>query len=70
MKRKITCLLLGDEYRYTCQRKEHWWNRWHYIYDGRYPRLFTLADLIKLHIISTEEYDEHFLGNSNPTIIL
>lgn len=69
-KRRISCLLLGDCYRYTVERKEHWYNRWHYINDGQYPRLFTLAKLIELHIISIEELDKYFKGNSDATIVL
>lgn len=56
---------MGEQYRYTVQQREHWWNKWHYIYDGRYPRLFTLAELIELHLISLEEMDKYFRGDSD-----
>ena len=60
MKRRITSLLLGDQIYYTVKKKKHWWNSWQYIYDGQYPRLFKLEDLIRLHIISIEELDKYF----------
>ena len=46
-KRKITALILGDCIRYTIQQKEHWWNRWNYIFDGKYPRLFSYEEVVK-----------------------
>lgn len=70
MKQKITCLLIGESYRYTVQRKEHWWNRWHYIYDGSYPRLFELGDLVGLHIITIEELDKYFRNNNLSVTII
>jgi len=50
-KTKIHELIIGDEIRYTVEKKFHWWERWHYIEDGRYPRLFTKEELIKFEII-------------------
>lgn len=41
MKIKATRLLIGEAHYYVVQTKKHWWSRWHYIYDGAYPRLFT-----------------------------
>lgn len=70
MKRKITALILGDQIRYTVQKKDHWWNCWHYIYDGQYPRLFSLAELVKFHIISIEEMDKHFKSDSENIVQL
>jgi hypothetical protein len=49
-KTKISKLILGDTIRYTVEKKFHWWERWHYIMDGRYPRLFTKEELIKFGI--------------------
>ena len=70
-KRKITCLLLGDQYRYTVERKEHWYSKWHFIYDGQYPRLFKLTELVLLHIISIEEMERYFSGNNiDSTVVL
>lgn len=69
MKRKITCLIFGDKFRYTVKRKEHWWNKWHYVYDGPYPRLFTLPDLIGFHIISLEELEQFKAGDGRSTYI-
>ena len=68
MKRKITSLVIDNQIYYTVEKKKHWWNRWQYIYDGQYPRLFRLGDLIRLHIISIEEMDKFFKLDS-PNII-
>lgn len=68
MKRRITSLVIGNQIYYTVERKKHWWNRWHYAYDGQYPRLFSLADLISLHIISIEEMDKYFRSDG-PNIV-
>lgn len=46
MKREITELYLGDCHcRYVIRYKKHWWSRWHYMMDGKYPRLFTKDEL-------------------------
>ena len=50
-RRRITALLLGDCIRYTIQQKEHWWNRWRYIEEGKYPRLFSYKELVKFGFI-------------------
>ena len=50
MKIQFSQLIIGDCLRYTVKKKEHWWNRWHYIYDGRYPRLFSEEELEKFFI--------------------
>lgn len=47
MRYKITPLLIGDCERFTVETKEHWWNGWHFIFDGEYPRLFSSEDLKK-----------------------
>ena len=70
MKRKISCLLLGEQYRYIVQKKAHWWNRWHYILDGKYPRLFTLAELIGLHLISLEELEKNFKADDDRAVVI
>ena len=46
MKYRIYALYLDNGIvRFTVKTKEHWWNRWHYIYDGQYPRLFQEDEL-------------------------
>lgn len=45
MKYRVTPLLIGDMVRFTVETKNHWWNRWHYIFDGNYPRLFSSEEL-------------------------
>ena len=45
MKYRITPLLIGDMVRFTVETKNHWWNRWQYIFDGNYPRLFSSEEL-------------------------
>lgn len=49
MRRKIIELYFGDGHhlsiRYIVRYKEHWWSRWHYLMDGRYPRLFTSEEI-------------------------
>ena len=49
MKVKATKLLIGDDSYYIVQTKEHWWNRWHFIFSGQYPRLFTPREFRELH---------------------
>lgn len=61
MRYKITPLLIGDCERFTVETKEHWWNRWHFIFDGKYPRLFSSEDLKKFfphnyYILYTKRY--------------
>lgn len=51
MKQKITVLIIGDELRYIVQNKEHWWNKWRFIMDGCYPRLFRAEELVKFGIV-------------------
>lgn len=53
-KTKIHELIIGDEIRYTVEKKFHWWEKWHYIMDDSYPRLFTKEELINLGIYSHE----------------
>lgn len=46
MKHRISKLYFGDGiHLYIIKYKEHWWSRWHYVMDGRCPRLFTEDDL-------------------------
>ena len=68
-KRKISCFLLGNQYLYTVRIKEHWYNKWHYVSEGRYPKLFTLGELIG-RIISIEELDKYFRGDSDDLTIV
>ena len=51
VKRRITELYLGNNIiRYTVENKFRWWQRWHFIMDGRYPRLFSREELELLGI--------------------
>ena len=51
VRRKITALYLGEGIiRYTVQNKFKWWQRWQYVMDGRYPRLFSAEELRLLGI--------------------
>lgn len=51
IRRKITGLYLGEGIiRYTVQNKFKWWQRWHYMMDGKYPRLFSAEELQLLGI--------------------
>lgn len=51
VRRKITALYLGEGIiRYTVQNKFRWWQRWHYVMDGNYPRLFSAEELQLLGI--------------------
>ena len=51
VRRKITALYLGEGIiRYTVQNKFKWWQRWHYMMDGNYPRLFSAEELQLLGI--------------------
>lgn len=45
MKVKVTRLLIGCSLYYLVQTRKHWWNRWHYVFDGSYPRLFTIEEV-------------------------
>lgn len=46
MKTRLHQLYFGDGIiRYTIEQKAHWWSRWHYMMDGKYPRLFTREEL-------------------------
>lgn len=52
MKVRITSLYLGmGIVCYVVERKEHWWCRWHYMMDGRNPRLFSKEELDLLNLI-------------------
>ena len=51
MKHKISKLIIGDYIRYTLQTKKHWWNKWHFLMDGKMPRLFTGEELARLGIV-------------------
>lgn len=51
MKTKLTSLIIGDCIRYTVQYKDHWWSRWRYVMDGRYPRLFKEEELSLIGLI-------------------
>lgn len=53
-KTKIHELIIGDEIRYTVEKKFHWWEKWHYIMDGSYPKLFSKEELINLVSYSHE----------------
>lgn len=48
MKYRVTSLLISDMIRFTVETKNHWWNRWNFIFDGKYPRLFNSEELKKL----------------------
>lgn len=49
MKTRISKLYFGDGViRYTIQHKEHWWQKWYFMMDGQYPRLFTSEEVILL----------------------
>lgn len=51
IKRKITALYLGEGIiRYTVENKFRWWQRWHYMMNGNYPRLFSAEELQLLGI--------------------
>jgi hypothetical protein len=51
VRRKITALYLGEGIvRYTVQNKFKWWQRWQYMMDGNYPRLFGAEELQLLGI--------------------
>ena len=55
MKTRITALYFGDGIkRYLVEHREHWWQRWHYVMDGHYPRLFTWSEVKE---IKEEKYD-------------
>lgn len=54
MRTRISELIIGDSLRYTVEKKNHWWERWHYIMDGKYPRLFSQQELIKFKMIKEE----------------
>lgn len=43
---RISKLYFGNGViRYTLERKEHWWSKWHYMMDGNYPRLLSEDEL-------------------------
>ena len=50
MKYRVTSLLISDMVRFTVETKKNhwWWNRWNFIFDGKYPRLFSSEELKKL----------------------
>lgn len=48
MKYRVTSLLISDMVKFTVETKNHWWNRWNFIFDGKYPRLFNSEELKKL----------------------
>ena len=64
MKYRITPLLIGDMERFTVKTKDHWWNRWHFIFDGSYPRLFSSEDLKKYFKISVQYKDDIYLAEN------
>lgn len=75
-KRKITCLLPNDgrDY-YLVQKKNNIFSKWKFVYNDlypvKYPKLFTLGELIGDHIISIEEMEKYFTSNNdNITVIL
>lgn len=71
MKIKFMCFLFGEEYYYTVKIKEHWYSKWKYIYNGQYPRLFRLDQLVGMHLISIEELDKYFKAdNTNSEVII
>lgn len=44
--KRITALYFGEGIkRYLVEYRKHWWQRWHYVMDGRYPRLFTSEEI-------------------------
>lgn len=46
MKTRISKLYFGNGiHRYIIAHKEHWWSRWRYVMDGKYPRLFTSEEI-------------------------
>jgi hypothetical protein len=51
--------------RFTVETKDHWWNRWHFIFDGSYPRLFSSEDLKKYFKISVNYKDDIDREQSN-----
>ena len=49
MKYRVTSLLISDMVRFTVETKDHWWwNKWNFIFDGKYPRLFNSEELKKI----------------------
>ena len=48
MKYRVTSLLISDMVKFTVETKNHQWNRWNFIFDGKYPRLFSSEELKKL----------------------
>ena len=49
MKYRVTSLLISDMVKFTVETKNHWWwNKWNFIFDGKYPRLFSSEELKKL----------------------
>lgn len=46
MKTRISKLDFGNGiHRYIIAHKEHWWSRWRYVMDEKYPRLFTSEEI-------------------------
>lgn len=45
-KTRISKLYFGEGIiRFTIEHKDHWYSKWHFMMDGKYPRLFSKDEL-------------------------
>ena len=56
-KTRIAGLIIGDVILYTVEKKFHWFERWHYIMDGPYPRLFSQKELVEFGIVKEDSHE-------------
>lgn len=64
MKYRVTSLLISDMVRFTVETKNHRWNRWNFIFDGKYPRLFSSEELKKYFKISVVYKDDIYFAEN------